>query len=245
MKFSEWQPWYNKICQTLHYNQKRDKKAAEILSQILRTKKLASLSNLRDQIKQKRIVLIFGKGQSLVEHLNVLKDFKSKFFIFSADGATSTLIENKILPNAIITDLDGKIEDLVLANSKGSIVIIHAHSDNIHLLDEVHKFIGLLLGTTQNEPFSNLWNFGGFSDGDRCAFMAEELGAQLIILAGMDLNRAENDIQAKKLSFAKELLSWLAINGKSQLLNLSTEGIPNIPFVSSFTLDNFLKSYRE
>ena len=36
-------------------------------------------------------------------------------------------------------------------------------------------------------PTNNVYNFGGFTDGDRSVFLAEELGASQIILVGMDL----------------------------------------------------------
>ena len=35
-------------------------------------------------------------------------------------------------------------------------------------------------------PVKNVYNFGGFTDGDRSVFWAEEFGAKEIILIGMD-----------------------------------------------------------
>jgi len=96
-----------------------------------------------------------------------------------------------------------------------------------------------VLGTTQVEPFGKLFNFGGFTDGDRAAFMAHELGASRIYLVGMDLgaeigrHSGDKDIGRKlvKLAICKELLAWLASELRARLINLTARGedIPNVP----------------
>ena len=59
------------------------------------------------------------------------KSKSSKLVVMVADGATELLLELGIIPDFVITDLDGHYESLVTANKKGSIMIIHAHGDNI------------------------------------------------------------------------------------------------------------------
>jgi uncharacterized Rossmann fold enzyme len=81
-----------------------------------------------------------------------------------------------------------------------------------------------------------VYNFGGFTDGDRCIFIAIELGAKLIVLAGMDFGKIvtrysrpdlENledkadKIKEMKLKYAKELTEWAGKNEKVEILNLS------------------------
>ena len=70
-------------------------------------------------------------------------------------------------------------------------------------------------------------NFGGFTDGDRCVFLADYFHAKNIILLGMDFgtkigryskkkvdNRA---IKIAKLHRGKKLLEWLAEKSKTNL----------------------------
>jgi hypothetical protein len=82
----------------------------------------------------------------------------------------------------------------------------------------------------------NIYNFGGFTDGDRALFFAVELGAKIIILAGMDFggvvtkySRPDMDtvegeadeIKILKLKYAKRLVEWLAGNESVVIFNIS------------------------
>jgi uncharacterized Rossmann fold enzyme len=68
------------------------------------------------------------------------------------------------------------------------------------------------IATTQAKPFNRVYNFGGFSDGDRCVFVAREFGASKIKLAGFDFeDPGVNQIKKKKLKWAKKLLEILRI----------------------------------
>ncbi len=76
-----------------------------------------------------------------------------------------------------------------MANDLGSLFVLHAHGNNFdQILKYTNKF-NKILGTTQSKPFSNLYNFGGFTDGDRAVFLAIALNAEKIILAGMDFGK--------------------------------------------------------
>jgi len=119
----------------------------------------------------------------------------------TADGVTTAFVEKDIIPDVVVTDLDGKISDQIAANKKGSIAIIHAHGDNIDkIIKYVPKFKGNIIGTTQTDPsiFDNIHNFGGFTDGDRCVFLSDHFKAKKIYLSSFDY---ENKIG--KYSFSK------------------------------------------
>jgi uncharacterized Rossmann fold enzyme len=184
--------------------------------------------------------VVLGAGPSLDEDLRKLE--RSGWLdkpLISADGATSALLRYRP-PDIIVTDLDGNIDDQLDAWSNGSWLVLHAHGDN---LDQIRKIGPLVdervIGTTQVEPFGKLFNFGGFTDGDRAAFMAHELGASRIYLVGMDLgaeigrHSGDKDIGRKlvKLAICKELLAWLAGELGARLINLTAKGedIPNVP----------------
>jgi uncharacterized Rossmann fold enzyme len=165
-----------------------------------------------------------------------------------------------------VTDLDGRIEDIIEACNRGSIVVIHAHGDNIDaMLKWVPKIMenneAKVFGTSQVEPSPPvIHNFGGFTDGDRAAFLAEEMDARTITLAGMDLgetigkyskdrsskqlSRQEKDKwltnKRTKLRFAKELLEWLATWPKAAGRLFNATG-PNGETIRGFTSIEFKK----
>ena len=109
-------------------------------------------------------------------------------------------------------------------------IIVHAHGDNKGQLDIVKKFKNKI-GTTQSEKFGRLENFGGFTDGDRCVFLAENFKAKKIILIGMDFGNTigkyskhiikDPSLKLKKLACGKKLLEWLATKSNSDLYTMS------------------------
>ena len=90
-------------------------------------------------------------------------------------------------------------------------MVVHAHGDNVPLIKRwIPRFEGPLVLTTQSRPFEGMYNFGGFTDGDRAVFAADELGAAGITLAGFDLDD-KNVVPMKhgKLMIARDLLALL------------------------------------
>lgn len=227
MFYKDWKPIYDKIAQDFNYPEQKEKLAADVLNKLLQQKNLISNNKLEDLISGKEVV-IFGAGPSLESSLISNKiGFRDKIKIV-ADGATNALLENEILPDIIVTDLDGKISDQIEANLKGSITVIHAHGDNIDNIREyVPKFKGDLIGTIQinPEPFENIHNFGGFTDGDRAVFLAEFFQANKIYLIGFDFQEeigeysfSENkdkNLKLKKLKWCKYLIELLKNKNKN------------------------------
>lgn len=238
MEWKRWKDHYFQIVSEFGYDTQEDYRSASILNNFLKKRKNAmNFDTVKNMIRNK-IVFIFGCGPSLPTHLQLLKASNltlEKFTCIAADGATSALMQYDILPNIIVTDLDGRIEDQIRANKKGTIVIIHAHGDNIDQINQNYPdFQGDLFGSTQNKPLSHVFNFGGFTDGDRCCFLAAQMDASTITLFGFDFGTKvgkfskpylENDKEAdetklKKLAWAQKLLSELSYNTKSQLIRV-------------------------
>jgi len=121
-------------------------------------------------------VAVVGAGPSLVDH----REFEGEVMI-SADGATNYLLSLGIVPDVIVTDLDG------ITQFPDSLYVVHAHGDNYHLLHKVSE-LKRVVGTTQVPPFGRLKLFGGFTDGDRAVVLARAFGARRIRLYGMDLD---------------------------------------------------------
>jgi uncharacterized Rossmann fold enzyme len=156
----------------------------------------------------------------------------SNFIVISADGATELCLELGIVPDFVVTDLDGDINSLLSSNKLGSTLIIHSHGDNINnILKFVPKF-RYFFGTTQVFPLQNVYNFGGFTDGDRCVFLADEFKAAEIWLVGMDFDSqigyfskkiiTNLALKKKKLCIAKHLIEMMAKKSNSVLLNVSS-----------------------
>jgi uncharacterized Rossmann fold enzyme len=131
--------------------------------------------------------------------------------VFAADAAADVLFTHGIRPDAVFTDLDGATDLLLSMNAAGTIVVVHAHGDNIPLLRHwTKKFSGPVVATTQSTPLPHVHNFGGFSDGDRAVFAADALGAKTIILVGFDLDDKDVDpVKRGKLLWAKKLLALI------------------------------------
>ncbi len=165
---------------------------------------------IRDDIDQLRElcagkkVTVCGNGPNLSRELDRIEGT-----VFAADAAALVLAEHEIRPDAIFSDLDGADERFQDMNWKGTIIVIHAHGDNRHLIQYwVPRLIGPVVGTTQSTPIQNVYNFGGFSDGDRAVFAAKELGASCITLIGFDCDDPSVDpVKKGKLMWARKLLA--------------------------------------
>lgn len=221
MFYKDWEPIYRKIAEDFNFPLEKEKQAVNLLNKLLEKKNLYSIKKLEDLIAGNEVI-VFGAGPSLGSSLIThKKEFVGKLKI-AADGATSALLKNNVLPEIIITDLDGKVSDQLDANSKGSIAIIHAHGDNI---DNVKKYVpefkGDVIGTTQIDPkpYENIHNFGGFTDGDRAVFLADYFCAKKIYLIGFDFDgdigkysfpeNKDRSLKLKKLKWCKYLIDLL------------------------------------
>jgi hypothetical protein len=234
---NDWWPWYQRIIETFGYNQAQDQDAADLLSKLLSLKAQDSFE-IRMRVEN-RPVLVFGAGPSLEENLKQVKGegILQKFVTVVADGATTALLHvAEAVPDVIVTDLDGIVSDIVSAQKKGSIIVIHAHGDNIEQLKKFVPEFSRAIGSTQVEPRPNVYNFLGFTDGDRAVFLAAAMGAKVIVLAGMDFGSMVGKyskkqvkslkVKREKLRISKELLEWLAqqTNGKIKFYNITGSG---------------------
>ncbi len=221
MNYEQWKFFYKKITKDLNIEEKKDIKSGYILDSILEKIDVLNEKKLEKKIKNQEIY-IFGAGPSLEEKLDKYTNEFYKSVLITADGATSALTKKNINPDIIVTDLDGRISDQINANKKGSIVAIHAHADNIQkLLKYVHLFQDDIFGTTQVDPgfFKNLYNFGGFTDGDRAVFLCDHFKAKKINLVGFDFNnkigkysfaeKKDKELKLKKLNWCKFLIENL------------------------------------
>jgi 2-amino-4-hydroxy-6-hydroxymethyldihydropteridine diphosphokinase len=202
MQFSEWEPHYKEILEYFGFDRAGDEEAARLLASLLDCDNLLSLASLTEGNE----VTVCGNAPRLKDDLG-----KIKGIVFAADAAAEVLDKNGIRPDVIFTDLDGAVDRFIELNREGTIMVIHAHGDNMPLLKHwVPRFTGKVVGTTQAAPLPHVHNFGGFTDGDRAVFAADELGSSSITLAGFDLDDKNVDpLKRGKLFWARKLLALI------------------------------------
>ena len=234
---SGWKKRYFAILKELDYSEKKDKESAVILDSIL--KKTNNIEKIRNLI-QGKTVFVIGSGPSLSIAIPKLKKLEKNIKI-AADSSLKPLIDNGIFPDIVVTDLDGDEDTIKKISKTKSILVVHAHGDNIEKLQMVKKMKNCI-GTTQTNPFNKIQNFGGFTDGDRGVFLASHFDAKKIILFGMDFGnqigkfsntkRSDREIKLKKLEIGKDLLIWLSTITKSELFTTSKpiEGFKKIAY---------------
>jgi uncharacterized Rossmann fold enzyme len=223
---SDWKKMYSNILKEFKYSEKKDRESAILLNSIIKN---SDVNEKITNMVKGETVFVIGSGPSLSAAIPKLKILKQSIKI-AADSSVKPLVENGIVPDIIVTDLDGDKNTFKKIAGTKSIFVVHAHGDNIEKLEFAKNFKNCI-GTTQSKPFSKIKNFGGFTDGDRGVFLANHYGAKKIILFGMDFGdrigkfsntkKSERKIKLMKLKKGKVLLEWLATITKSELYTTS------------------------
>ncbi len=237
MEFGEWDIYYKEILDDFGFSREDDEKCAKVLDEILSEEGCLTLDDLSKIVGFSDKFIVFGAGPSIKNHIKELKenyDLKD-YVLVAADGATTAMVEEKIVPDIVVTDLDGNLDDILLANLRGANIVVHAHGDNLDKIVQITPFFTNVLGTTQAQPLGNIYNFGGFTDGDRAIFLAVALGASEVTLAGMDFGEivtkysrpnlpdilgTADEIKRKKLQYAEKLTNWVIENENVEVINL-------------------------
>ena len=246
MTIRGWESRYREIRNAFGYSKLKDLESAQKLSRKIRKK--YPISRLKKLISG-QTVFIIGAGPSLSNSILTLKKYENVTKIV-ADGAVQALIENNIKPDILVTDLDGDISSIKKVGRTKIPIIVHAHGNNYNELELVSIFQNKI-GTTQTRKFGKLENFGGFTDGDRCVFLAENFHPEKIILFGMDFGKKigkyskkkvlDRKTKLKKLEYGKKLLEWLAKKSNSDLYTTSKpiKGFRKISFADlEYMIDN-------
>jgi len=243
MTIKGWESKYREILKDFGYSGKKDTQSCKLLDSLLPKK--TRIAEIKDLI-EKKPVFVVGAGPSLPSSISILKKYK-KITKIVADGATKAIIENGLKPDIVVTDLDGDIKSLKKAGRTNTIMVVHAHGDNSEKIHLVKNFKNCI-GTTQTKPLGKIHNFGGFTDGDRCVFLANHFKAKKIILLGMDFGTrigkyskstvVNRTIKIAKLRRGKKLLEWLAQKSESKLY--STTKIRVFTKISFQDIDNII-----
>tara|TARA_Y100001960_G_scaffold84830_1_gene90644 strand:- start:1873 stop:2508 length:636 start_codon:yes stop_codon:yes gene_type:complete len=126
--------------------------------------------------------------------------------VIAADGAVKACLQRDIVPDFVVTDMDGYISDLKYAFDNGCKVIIHIHGDNLSRFPDYSSVIEPVC-ITSAYPSSSTSCWGGFTDGDRALMMSLSLGCKSVRLVGFDFDKIglySGNFSPKKL----EKLEW-------------------------------------
>lgn len=191
MELSEWLRIYEQILADLNFSRERDEEAARLISKLGRGKLLEC--KVLECIRGREVAVIGGaySGERIEEE-----------FVITAGKAVEKV---DFTPSIHVTDMEESLELLLKLQDSGCILVLHAHGDNIHRICKVVPHLRHFVATTQSEPFDRVYNFCGFTDGDRAALIAKKFGAKKIALYGFDFSRGEG-LKLKKLNWAKRIL---------------------------------------
>jgi len=208
MKFTTWEPVYDAIIESFGFDRAADERARDVLAALT-----SPFSFDTFDLPEDPTVAIVGAGPSL-EHAGELARVTEDDVdaIFAASTAVDVLEDQGIAVDCMVTDLDKNPETVVELTARGTPVAVHAHGDNIPAVRSIVPdcSASALLPTTQAEPVGPVCNVGGFTDGDRAAFLADHLGASTLRFVGWDFDDPTVEpMKAQKLEWAERLLYWL------------------------------------
>ena len=204
--FPEWEPVYEAILADLGFDRTADETARDVAAEIAQPFDHARLAQFDGAT-----VAVVGAAPSLSTDLAAF-DPASVDAVVAASTAVDVLADHGIGVDLMVTDLDKNVETARDLTREGTPVAAHAHGDNIPTLREwLPRFdLGSTLVTTQAEPRGPVANFGGFTDGDRAAFIADAFGAAELRFVGWAFDDPSVDpLKARKLRWAEQLLYWL------------------------------------
>ncbi len=255
---------YNEICSLLNIDPQTDISSVKLFDGKLNEQKmLAAYKNLYEKISN-RIVFIFGAGPSLNSSLDriqsIIEKHRKNVTTIAVDGATKALQEYDLPIDVIVTDLDGSITSILEEYNKGAIVVVHAHGDNTDKINQISSILNgsNVIGTSQSFETAKVKNLGGFSDGDRAAYLSANFNGKIIVLFAFDFGKIvgryskpeifTEDTNASKeklikLKFAKKMLAKIPLKfPEINILNCTPQGeeIANIRQISIQQLEELL-----
>ncbi len=205
MRLEDWLPIYYQIVDDLGFSLEEDERAARLMHELGKNK-LLHLSILNHIIAGKSVAVI-GYTISKKE----LKRIKASEEITITGGKALLQvreIDPNFTPHIHVTDMEE--QELLLKIKEDCLLVLHAHGDNMERIKSIVPEISSFVGTTQYRPFDRIYNLGGFTDGDRAALLAQEMGATRITLYGFDFDKAYGP-KAKKLAWADKILRTAGI----------------------------------
>ncbi|SHH58611.1 6-hydroxymethylpterin diphosphokinase MptE-like protein [Halobaculum gomorrense] len=203
MEFTDWEPIYEAILADFGFDRGADEAVRD------RAATFAEPVDLDRLDCAGATVAVAGAGPSLEAEVALAREADR---VFAASTATDRLVAEGVAVDAMVTDLDKNPETGLERTERGAVVVAHAHGDNGELIEEwLPRYEAAnTLVTTQAAPVDAVANYGGFTDGDRAAFLADRCGAERLVFPGWDLDDPDvGGMKARKLDWAERLLHLL------------------------------------
>lgn len=209
MNFETWEPVYAQILDEFGYERAGDKRARDRL-QTLFERRTGGATRVEETLDfEGETVAVAGGAERLTDDLEAVERASA---VVAASNAAQTLTSAGIDIDCMVTDLDKVPETAASLTGAGVPVAVHAHGDNIDIVDEMVPKLDTrsVIPTTQAAPAGPVRNFGGFTDGDRAAFLADSLGADRLLFPGWQFDdETVRPEKREKLFWAGRLLHWL------------------------------------
>ena len=207
MKFSDWEPIYEEILADFGFSREEDEMCVRILKMMTMNSDLIDDDELGEMFKPQATV--FGNAPCLESDI---EENGVQGTLVASGSAVKRLLAMGIMPDVVVTDLDGDMDSQLEASARGAVTALHAHGDNQDLVRMyAGEFKGPVILTTQSTPETTVYDFGGFTDGDRAYCMARHFGCDTVI-RGFDydnpLPKDGTDPQVKlhKLKWARHII---------------------------------------
>jgi uncharacterized Rossmann fold enzyme len=215
MDWDAWAPIYERILTDLGLDRAADERARDRLADVTGP---FDLDLLRGRIAGGAVAIV-APGPPL-DRAAERSRLDGADAVIAAGTAADRLLDAGRSVDCVVTDLDGSAavdaethaETVRTLTDRGTPAAVHAHGDNGDAIAEwVPAFAGAAaLPTTQAAPTGPVRNFGGFTDGDRAAFLADALGAARLDFVGWALDDpGVGPTKRRKLDWAARLLRRL------------------------------------
>ena len=203
MEFATWAPAYEAIIEDFGYDRAGDEAARDELAGLVAPFDLERLD------QSGRTVAVAGGAPTLVDEVDRAASADA---VFAASTAADVLEAAGVDVDCLVTDLDKNPRTAVAFTRADIPVAVAAHGDNRDALATwvPRMDTDYVLGTTQAAPAGPVVNLGGFTDGDRAAFIADACGAERLQFPGWDFDDpGVGPEKRRKLDWAARLLAWL------------------------------------
>ncbi len=204
MEFEVWEKIYEKIRMEFGFQRENDEYARDVLNNITPKFRVGELAKFEGGK-----VMIAGGARGIEEELDMVEGVDR---IIAVSTAADVLLEKGVKIDMMVTDLDKNPGTAVRLSKRKIPVAVAAHGDNIECLKKwvPRCDLNYVIGTTQVEPIGNIVNYGGFTDGDRAAFLGDALGADEMVFIGWNFDdESIGTEKRRKLKWAEFLLLLL------------------------------------
>jgi uncharacterized Rossmann fold enzyme len=207
MNFETWEPMYERILADFGFGRAADERARDVCVSLV-DGPCYDLSRLGRRVDGDSVAVV-GAAPSLADEVDRAA---AADHVFAASTAVDACLDHGVAVDLMVTDLDKNPDTAVRLTEDRTPVAAHAHGDNVPALREwLPRFDhDYTVPTTQAAPVDPVVNIGGFTDGDRAAFLADHLGADSLVFVGWAFDDPTVDAtKARKLRWAARLLTWL------------------------------------